>query len=49
MAAVGWGSALLALLLAAGGAAALGRPSPVRVLSDGTWRELLHGEWMVEL
>ncbi|XP_040414046.1 thioredoxin-related transmembrane protein 1 isoform X2 [Cygnus olor] len=49
MAAVGWGCALLALLLAAaGGAAALGRPSPVRVLSDGTWRELLHGEWMVE-
>ncbi|XP_032043736.1 thioredoxin-related transmembrane protein 1 [Aythya fuligula] len=48
MAAVGWRRALLALLLAAGGAAALGRPSPVRVLSDGTWRELLHGEWMVE-
>lgn len=33
----------------AAGAAALGKPSPVKVLSDGMWRELLQGEWMVEL
>ncbi|KAM9557342.1 thioredoxin-related transmembrane protein 1 isoform 2-T2 [Guaruba guarouba] len=29
-------------------AAALGKRSAVKVLSDGMWRELLHGEWMVE-
>lgn len=48
MAAAGRLRALLWLALAAG-AAALGRPSPVKVLSDGMWRELLQGEWMVEL
>ncbi|XP_054828009.1 thioredoxin-related transmembrane protein 1 [Eublepharis macularius] len=38
---------LLPLLLAAAGPALAGR-SQVRALSDGTWRELLRGEWMVE-
>ncbi|XP_077180268.1 thioredoxin-related transmembrane protein 1 [Paroedura picta] len=37
---------LLVLLVAAG--RALGGRSQVRPLSDGTWRELLAGEWMVE-
>lgn len=40
---------LCALLCLALAAAALGRPSPVKVLSDGMWRELLQDEWMVEL
>lgn len=48
MAAAGRLCALLCLALAAG-AAALGKRSPVKVLSDGMWRELLQGEWMVEL
>uniref|UniRef100_A0A8B9ML68 Thioredoxin-related transmembrane protein 1 n=4 Tax=Accipitriformes TaxID=2558200 RepID=A0A8B9ML68_9AVES len=47
MAAAGRLCALLCLALAAG-AAALGKRSPVKVLSDGMWRELLQGEWMVE-
>uniref|UniRef100_A0A8C4U2S0 Thioredoxin-related transmembrane protein 1 n=1 Tax=Falco tinnunculus TaxID=100819 RepID=A0A8C4U2S0_FALTI len=34
-------------LALAGGAAALGKQGPVKELSDGTWRELLQGEWMV--
>ncbi|RLV98253.1 hypothetical protein DV515_00010950 [Chloebia gouldiae] len=39
---------LCALLCALLRLAAAGRPSPVRVLSDGMWRELLRDEWMVE-
>ncbi|XP_032547990.1 thioredoxin-related transmembrane protein 1 [Chiroxiphia lanceolata] len=39
---------LCAPLCLALAAAALGRPSPVKVLSDGMWRDLLEGEWMVE-
>ncbi|XP_037995338.1 thioredoxin-related transmembrane protein 1 [Motacilla alba alba] len=39
---------LCALLCLALAAAALGKPSPVKVLSDGMWRELLQDEWMVE-
>ncbi|OPJ81305.1 thioredoxin-related transmembrane protein 1 isoform B [Patagioenas fasciata monilis] len=39
--------ALLCLALAVG-SAALGKRSPVKVLSDGMWQELLQGEWMVE-
>lgn len=51
MAAAGRLWALLGLALAAGATAtaALGKPSSVKVLSDGMWRELLEGEWMVEL
>lgn len=48
MAAAGRLRVLLWLALAAG-AAALGKRSSVKVLSDGMWRELLQGEWMVEL
>lgn len=40
---------LCALLCLALAAAAWGKPSPVKVLSDGMWRELLQDEWMVEL
>nr|XP_056707697.1 thioredoxin-related transmembrane protein 1 [Euleptes europaea] len=49
MAACAAGRAALRLvgLLAAAAAALAGR-SQVRALSDGTWRELLEGEWMVE-
>uniref|UniRef100_A0A8D0FFS4 Thioredoxin related transmembrane protein 1 n=1 Tax=Strix occidentalis caurina TaxID=311401 RepID=A0A8D0FFS4_STROC len=47
MAAAGRLCGLLCLALAAS-AAALGKQSPVKVLSDGMWRELLQGEWMVE-
>ncbi|KAJ7428895.1 hypothetical protein WISP_00507 [Willisornis vidua] len=39
---------LWALLLLPLTAAALGKPSPVKVLSDEMWRDLLEGEWMVE-
>ncbi|RMB98523.1 hypothetical protein DUI87_24737 [Hirundo rustica rustica] len=39
---------LCALLCLALAAAARAKPSPVRVLSDGMWRELLQDEWMVE-
>ncbi|KAK2538976.1 Tmx1 [Columba guinea] len=47
MVAGGQRCALLFLALAAG-SAALGKRSPVKVLSDGMWQELLQGEWMVE-
>lgn len=40
---------LCALLCLALAAAASAKPSPVKVLSDGMWRELLQDEWMVEL
>uniref|UniRef100_A0ABM5FCD6 Thioredoxin-related transmembrane protein 1 n=1 Tax=Pogona vitticeps TaxID=103695 RepID=A0ABM5FCD6_9SAUR len=40
---------LLFLLLPSGGEAAAGRRrNQVKALSDGEWRELLSGEWMVE-
>nr|XP_042703889.1 thioredoxin-related transmembrane protein 1 [Chrysemys picta bellii] len=46
--AVAWlvpAAGLLALLTGPG---ALGKRSEVTVLTDGTWRQLLQGEWMIE-
>ncbi|XP_015282141.1 PREDICTED: thioredoxin-related transmembrane protein 1 [Gekko japonicus] len=44
--AVRWAAALWLLLVVA--AAVVAGRSQMRVLSDGTWRDLLEGEWMVE-
>uniref|UniRef100_A0ACB8G6V7 Thioredoxin- transmembrane protein 1 n=1 Tax=Sphaerodactylus townsendi TaxID=933632 RepID=A0ACB8G6V7_9SAUR len=45
----GWAAAALLLLVAAAAGPGVSGRSQVRALSDGTWRELLEGEWMVEL
>ncbi|XP_048342146.1 thioredoxin-related transmembrane protein 1 isoform X2 [Sphaerodactylus townsendi] len=44
----GWAAAALLLLVAAAAGPGVSGRSQVRALSDGTWRELLEGEWMVE-
>ncbi|XP_074852306.1 thioredoxin-related transmembrane protein 1 isoform X2 [Carettochelys insculpta] len=43
--AAAWLAAAVALLAGPG---ALGKRSEVKTLTDGTWRELLQGEWMIE-
>ncbi|CAM4583202.1 unnamed protein product [Caretta caretta] len=46
--AVAWLVPAAGLLALLAGPGALGKRSEVKALTDGTWRELLQGEWMIE-